>query len=243
MASDFEEIDLSRIKTISVCERESKVTLRDFGDPVKGGHAFTRWREALPGQLAVKRLDELARAMRRAAAGSGGEIVWMIGAHVIKCGLSRYLIELMRKGYITAIAMNGAAAIHDFEIASFGETSEDVPKGLERGIFGFARRRLKAASPPSPGAVRKGGGSARRSAARSTTGRPRTASTAYSRRRGASAFRRRCMWRSAPTSSTSIPGSTGPPGGIFRRGTSGYSPRGWSVSGAREGSCSTSAPP
>lgn len=62
MASDFEEIDLSRIKTISVCERESKVTLRDFGDPVKGGHAFTRWREALPGQLAVKRLDEIGRA-------------------------------------------------------------------------------------------------------------------------------------------------------------------------------------
>ena len=139
MASDFEEMDLSRIRTISVRQRGSKVTLRDFGDPVKGGHAFTRWREALPCQLAVKRLDELARAMRRAAAGSGCEIVWMIGAHVIKCGLSRYLIELMRKGYLTTIAMNGAAAIHDFEIASFGETSEDVPKSLERGIFGFAR--------------------------------------------------------------------------------------------------------
>jgi hypothetical protein len=139
VASDFEEMDLSRVKTISLRERGSTVTLRDFGDPVKGGHAFARWSESLPGQLAVKRLEELTRAIRRAAAGSEGEIVWMIGAHVVKCGLSRYLIELMRKRYITAIAMNGAAAIHDFEIASFGETSEDVPRNLERGVFGFAR--------------------------------------------------------------------------------------------------------
>jgi hypothetical protein len=139
MASDFEEIDLSRIRTVSIGERGSKVTLRDFGDPANGGSAFMRWRESLPGQLAVKGLDELAGAIGQAAAGGSGEIVWMIGAHVIKCGLSRYLIDLMRKGYVTAVAMNGAAAIHDFEIASFGETSEDVPKNLERGIFGFAR--------------------------------------------------------------------------------------------------------
>jgi len=139
VASDFEEIDLSRVKTVSIRERGSKVTLRDFGDPVKGGHAFDRWRESLPDQLGVKALADLARAIKRAAAGREGEIVWMIGAHIIKCGLSRYIIELMRKGYVTAIAMNGAAAIHDFEIASFGETSEDVPKSLERGIFGLAR--------------------------------------------------------------------------------------------------------
>lgn len=139
MASDFEEVDLSRVRTISIRERGSKVTLRDFGDPVKGGRAFARWRQSIPEQLAVKGLEDLVAAMRRAAAGRNGEILWMIGAHVIKCGLSRYVIELMRKGYVTAIAMNGAAAIHDFEIASFGETSEDVPKNLERGIFGFAK--------------------------------------------------------------------------------------------------------
>jgi len=137
--SDFEEIDLSRVKTISIHERRSKITLRDFGDPVKGGHAFARWSESLPGQLAARDLGALARAIRQAASGKNPEIVWMMGAHVIKCGLSRYLIELMRKGYITRIAMNGAAAIHDFEIASFGVTSEDVPDALERGVFGFAR--------------------------------------------------------------------------------------------------------
>ena len=139
MASDFEEIDLSRVKTISIRERGSKVTVRDFGDPVKGGKAFARWAESLPDQLAVKSLRELGLAMRQAASGRNREIVWMIGAHVIKCGLSRYLIELMKKGYVTALAMNGAGAIHDFEIASFGETSEDVARNLDRGIFGFAR--------------------------------------------------------------------------------------------------------
>ena len=139
VASSFEEIDLSRIKTIPIRERGSKVTFRDFGDPVKGGKAFTRWAESLPDQLAVRRMRELSLAMRRAAAGRDREIIWMIGAHVVKCGLSLYLIELMKKGYVTALAMNGAAAIHDFEIASFGETSEDVPQNLERGVFGFAR--------------------------------------------------------------------------------------------------------
>jgi hypothetical protein len=139
MASRFDEIDLTRVRTVSIRERGSKVTVRDFGDPIKGGHAFTRWKEALPRQLAAERLDTLARAIRQSGAGRKGEIVWMIGAHIVKCGLSRYLIELMRKGYITAIAMNGAAAIHDFEIASFGETSEEVGENLERGIFGFAR--------------------------------------------------------------------------------------------------------
>jgi hypothetical protein len=138
MASRFEEIDLTRVKTVSVRERGSKVTVRDFGEPVKGGHAFARWKDSLPRQLAAGRLEAVARAIRHAASGRKGEIVWMIGAHVVKCGLSRYLIELMRKGYVTAIAMNGAAAIHDFEIASFGETSEDVRENLERGIFGFA---------------------------------------------------------------------------------------------------------
>jgi hypothetical protein len=139
VASEFEEVDLTRIKTIPIRERGSKVNVAQFGDPVKGGKAFARWARSLPDELAVKRLRELSRAIRRASSGSAGEIVWMIGAHVVKCGLSRYLIELMKRRYITALAMNGAAAIHDFEIASFGETSEDVRENLERGVFGFAR--------------------------------------------------------------------------------------------------------
>lgn len=138
MASSLDEIDITRVKTISIEERGSKVRLDDFGDPVKGGKSFTHWLGSLPNQLAVRRLRELVLEMRRAVSRKDYEIVWMIGAHVIKCGLSLYLIELMKKGYITTLAMNGAASIHDLEIALFGETSEDVSKNLERGIFGFA---------------------------------------------------------------------------------------------------------
>ncbi len=138
MASKYESLDLSRIKTIPIAERGSKVRVTDFGDPVKGGKAFAKWLHALPDVLAVRRVRELKTAMRRAVSGKNKEIIWMIGAHVIKCGLSRYLIELMKKGYITSIAMNGAALIHDMEIAVFGETSEDVSRNLERGIFGFS---------------------------------------------------------------------------------------------------------
>jgi hypothetical protein len=138
MVSRFDEIDISAVKTISITKRKSKVTLDDFGEPVKGGKAFARWLGSLPNQLAVKRLRELVLAMRRTVSGREREIIWMIGAHVIKCGLSLHLIELMKKRYVTTLAMNGAALIHDLEIASFGETSEDVPLNLERGVFGFS---------------------------------------------------------------------------------------------------------
>lgn len=126
------------MKTIPLSERGSRVNLDDFGKPVKGGKAFARWIRSLPDQLAVQRLKQLVLAIRRAASGNDREIIWMIGAHVVKCGLSLYLIDLMKKGYITGLAMNGAAAIHDLEIASFGETSEDVRENLERRIFGFS---------------------------------------------------------------------------------------------------------
>jgi hypothetical protein len=136
--SDFEEIDLSRVRTNSIRERGSVVTIRDFGDPAAGG-ASARGRGGPPAADAARGIEELARAIRESAAAKDREIVWMMGAHVVKCGLSRYVIDLMRSGYVTAVAMNGAAAIHDFEIASFGETSEDVARNLERGVFGFAR--------------------------------------------------------------------------------------------------------
>jgi hypothetical protein len=136
MASRYEEIDLAAIKTVPISDRASKVSIEQFGDPVKGGKACKRWLGSLPDQLAARRIRDLARALRQAS--SDGEIVWMMGAHVIKCGLSRYIIELMKKGYITAIGMNGAALIHDLEIAFFGKTSEDVPGNLAAGTFGFA---------------------------------------------------------------------------------------------------------
>ncbi len=139
MSDRYEEIDLARVTTLPLAERGSKVTLESFGDPKKGGKSFKRWLDALPDHLAADRIKRLAASLRRAKSAKEREFVWMIGAHVIKCGLSRYIIELMKKGYVTVLAMNGAAAIHDFEIACFGETSEDVAANLAKGVFGFSR--------------------------------------------------------------------------------------------------------
>lgn len=137
MTGRFDEIRLEGVRTVPLDERGSTVTVEGFGRPVKGGKAFRRWLDSLPDQLAAVRLRDLARSMRRARSARGREIIWMIGAHVIKCGLSPYLIEMMKKGYLTALAMNGAGLIHDTEIAFFGRTSEDVAANLQRGVFGF----------------------------------------------------------------------------------------------------------
>ena len=137
MTSKYEEIDLERVRTVPIAERGSKVTLDQFGTPIKGGKTFKHWLGELPDQLAADRLRELTLALRRAKGAKGRELIWMLGAHIVKCGLSLYFIEMMKKGYVTTLGVNAAAAIHDFEIACFGETSEDVPENLERGIFGF----------------------------------------------------------------------------------------------------------
>lgn len=137
MTGRFDEIRLDGVRTVSMAERGSTVSVEQFGRPLKGGKAFRRWLDSLPDQLAARRLRRLAAAMRRTRSARGREIVWMIGAHVIKCGLSPYLIEMMKKGYVTSLAMNGAGLIHDAEIAFFGRTSEDVEANLERGVFGF----------------------------------------------------------------------------------------------------------
>ena len=138
MGSDYEEIDLGKVRTFPIGDRESKVTADMMGTPVKGGKAFRKWLDSLPDQLAVSSLKRLVLAMRRARSSKGREIVWMSGAHLIKCGLSPYLIDLMKKGYLTALALNGAGIIHDLELAFFGGTSEDVRAQLETGEFGFS---------------------------------------------------------------------------------------------------------
>ncbi|MCD6380435.1 hypothetical protein J7M07_08345 [bacterium] len=139
MSSKFKEIDLTKLKRYSISERESKVREQDFGKPVKGGKSFRKWYDSLPNQLATKAFKKLVFAMRKALSRKDYEIAWMMGAHVIKCGLSPYLIDLMKRKYITSLATNGASVIHDLEIAFFGETSENVPERLEEGKFGFTK--------------------------------------------------------------------------------------------------------
>jgi len=139
MSSKYEEINLSEVKPISISDRRSKVRIGDLGKPVKGGKTFSKWFKSLPRQLAASEIRELVTAMRRCLSSKEREIIWMAGAHVVKCGLSLYLIELMRKHYISILAVNGAFTIHDLELAFFGETSEDVPESLKTGTFGFAK--------------------------------------------------------------------------------------------------------
>jgi hypothetical protein len=131
-----EPIDLSGLKTIPIEDRGGKVQTKDFAQPFQGG-GVDAFIASLPHILAadsfrgVVAAIEAARVKQRA-------ILWGLGGHVIKCGLAPVLLDLMRRGYATAFVLNGAAAIHDFEIAIAGQTSEDVEAVLPDGRFGTA---------------------------------------------------------------------------------------------------------
>ncbi len=130
-------LDFAGLKTIPIRERGGKVRTEDFAVPHVPGVGFGRWLDSLPKILAADSLRAVATAMRSARA-AAKPVIWGMGGHVIKCGLAPVLIDLMRKGYATAFAMNGSAAIHDFEIAIAGRTSEDVEAVLPDGRFGAA---------------------------------------------------------------------------------------------------------
>lgn len=138
MSKPFEEADLSAIKTVSIASRASKVTVDDIVDP-RDGQAVDRDRllGMFPDILAAKALKAVAEELRRKRA-SGREIVWLVGAHTIKVGLSGYLQALIESGYITCLATTGSAVIHDLELSFFGKTSEDVAAELPAGRFGMA---------------------------------------------------------------------------------------------------------
>ncbi len=130
-------LKLDKVSTYPLASRPSKVTVRDFAKVARPGAAVREWLNSLPHILAGESFRAVVGAMEAARA-KRKPIIWGIGGHVIKCGLAPILIDLMRRGYLTAVAMNGAAMIHDFEIALAGATSEDVPAVLGRGEFGMA---------------------------------------------------------------------------------------------------------
>lgn len=130
--------DFGRIKTYSIKERKSKVKVEDFSRPAVSGHDFNPFFDSLPNILAGKTIRAILSSVHRAFLERRG-IIWALGAHVIKCGLSPILIDLMKDKAVTAFAVNGAGIIHDFEIAMFGMTSEEVEEGLRDGEFGMAR--------------------------------------------------------------------------------------------------------
>jgi len=130
-------LDFSALKTIGLQERGGKVKTADFAYPYQRGAGISGWLDSLPRILAGDSFRAVVDAIAAARA-KGRVIIWGMGGHVIKCGLAPVLIDLMRRGYATVFAMNGSAAVHDFEIALAGYTSEDVEAALPDGRFGAA---------------------------------------------------------------------------------------------------------
>jgi hypothetical protein len=133
----YDEADLSRVHTVPVARRPSKVSAGEFAHPPGDDRSFRAFLDALPDILAARDFKQVVRAVADAKRRARG-VVLMLGGHVVKTGLAPLLIELMRRGIATHLAMNGSAAIHDYEIARFGATSEDVAAGLKDGTFGMA---------------------------------------------------------------------------------------------------------
>jgi hypothetical protein len=137
MPFPYEEFDLSDVRTYPLKSRASKARAEDFARPAPPGGSVGRLVDSLPDILAAADFKAIVRTLVDAKRGDAG-IVWGLGAHVVKTGLGPILIDLMEKGFVSAIATNGAAIIHDFEIALVGATSEDVDESLGPGRFGMA---------------------------------------------------------------------------------------------------------
>ncbi len=137
MRYPYEDFDLSSVQTYPLASRPSKVRVGDFAAPYRPGSGVRGLMASLPDILAGADFRAIVGAIREARRQERG-IVWGVGAHVLKTGLSRVLLDLMERGFVSAIATNGAGIIHDFEIAVSGGTSEDVDAQLGPGRFGMA---------------------------------------------------------------------------------------------------------
>ena len=152
---ELSPLSLARIRTYPLARRAAKVTVRDFARPHLRGSGIRAWLDSLPRILAADSfrgvVNSIAAARRRRR-----PVIWGIGGHVIKVGLVPVLIDLIRRGYVSGIAMNGAALVHDFEIAMVGRTSEDVPEVLGSGEFGMAHETGLYLNEAAVGAARGG---------------------------------------------------------------------------------------
>lgn len=128
--------DLSRVRTIPLKDRDTKVSQSDFASVGADNLSLAEFLDSLPHILKAEELRSVVKAIATARR-IGKPVIVGMGGHVIKCGLGPLLIHWMEKGVVTALVMNGGASIHDFEIALIGRTSEDVAEGLETGMFGM----------------------------------------------------------------------------------------------------------
>lgn len=134
----YRPVDLKKVRTVPLSARKSKVEVGWLSKPYLKGSAFTKFWDNLPEILAARDLKEVVSAIVRARRNNRPVVLGM-GAHPIKVGLSPIIIDLMKRGIITALAANGACIIHDFELAYAGKTSEDVAEELHKGTFGMAK--------------------------------------------------------------------------------------------------------
>lgn len=154
---DIAPLALGGIRTYPLASRKSKVSVREFACPLSRASSFRKFFDSLPRILAANDLRAVAADVLRARARRKA-VLWGIGGHVIKVGLGPILIDLLGRGFVSGIAMNGAALVHDFEVALSGNTSEDVEAGLGRGKFGMATETGLYLNEVAVGAQRSGMG-------------------------------------------------------------------------------------
>lgn len=153
--SRYKEIDLSKLKTYSISTRYSKVNANAFAKP--GSVDIEQFLDCMPNILAAHDLKELIGHCKAARA-KGKPLIVGLGGHVIKCGLAPLLIELIEAGYVHCLVSNGSVMIHDYEIARFGSTSEDVSAALADGSFGMAKETSQELNQLSKEAFARGEG-------------------------------------------------------------------------------------
>ena len=132
-----EPLSFEALNTVPIEARGGKVRVEDFARVYRKGSGLAAWMQSLPKILAGDSFRGVVEALRKARENKRA-ILWGMGGHVIKCGLGCVLLDLMQRGWVSAFVMNGAASIHDFEIAIAGQTSEDVEAVLPDGRFGAA---------------------------------------------------------------------------------------------------------
>ncbi len=156
MASKYEEIDLSGVELQSIHDRHSIVRIEDFPEPPKlTKDQAEALLDGIPPILAGEEIRKLVASLRNARE-SGTPRIWTMGAHPIKVGVSRHLIALMKAGFVTHLATNGASIVHDTEIACFGHTSEDVSGTIHEGKFAVTKETGEIINPAIERAYRDG---------------------------------------------------------------------------------------
>jgi hypothetical protein len=154
----YDEADLTRVRTVPIARRPNKVRAEEFAKPPgDGAHSFSAFLDSLPDVLVARDFARVVAAIVAAVRSERGVVV-MLGGHVVKTGCAPLLIDLMRRGVITHVGMNGSAAIHDYEIARFGGTSEDVAAGLRDGTFGMAEETGRGLNDAFVAGMREGWG-------------------------------------------------------------------------------------